>query len=374
MYLESQTIDENRESLEHLPNWDGSNYNLHLLFPTLMRNYVNEYRLFVTIFGVVPNKITEKMIDIEKARQWFLKNYGSQVVDSFFNKVPINESKEAVFDDCIYVLSPDFMVYFDTQQETVRYLFKKTKTDFVNDLVAKINLFRIDETNLESKIYLLVSKKYGLDIEGFTLNKPSLELVDNYNEDFLHVHETIVGRLSKQNDKGMVLLHGKPGTGKTTYIRYLTSLIGKKVIFLPPNMTDQITNPGLISLLIENPNSVLVIEDAEEVILERTQHGTAGVSALLNLTDGLLAECLHVQIICSFNTELAKIDSALLRKGRLIASYRFEPLAAEKAQNLSAKLGFNSHIAEPMRLTDVYNQNETSTHYKPKNSIGFLTN
>jgi energy-coupling factor transporter ATP-binding protein EcfA2 len=198
-----------------------------------------------------------------------------------------------------------------------------------------------------------------------------MELADNYNSDFMQVHETIVGRLKKHNDKGLVLLHGKPGTGKTTYIRYLIGLVEKKVIFLPPNMTNQITNPALITLLIENPNSVLVIEDAEEVILERSQHGSTAVSALLNLTDGFLAECLHVQIICSFNTNLSKIDKALLRKGRLIASYEFKELEIEKAQKLSDNLGRTNIISEPMVITDIYNQAEDTYNIESKVKIGF---
>ena len=44
----------------------------------------------------------------------------------------------------------------------------------------------------------------------------------------LEVHQTIVNRLSKKNDKGIVLLHGKSGTGKTFYIRYLISTLNKK--------------------------------------------------------------------------------------------------------------------------------------------------
>ena len=43
------------------------------------------------------------------------------------------------------------------------------------------------------------------------------------------------------------------------------------------------------------------------------------MSDLLNISDGLLADFLHVQVICTFNHPLSMVDSALLRKGRLIA-------------------------------------------------------
>jgi ATP-dependent 26S proteasome regulatory subunit len=170
----------------------------------------------------------------------------------------------------------------------------------------------------------------------------------------------------------LVVLHGKPGTGKTSYIRYLIASVKKNVIFLPPNMASAVTNPELISILVDHPNSILVIEDAENIVIDRERNGNSPVSALLNISDGLLADSLSVQIICSFNTDISKIDGALMRKGRLIAKYEFAELQTEKAQKLSNKLGFKSTISEPMTLTAIYNQEEKDFS-EPKNRkpIGF---
>lgn len=118
------------------------------------------------------------------------------------------------------------------------------------------------------------------------------------------------------------------------------------------------TNPDLITVLIENPNSIFVIEDAENIVVDRERNGASPVSALLNISDGLLSDCLNIQIICSFNTDISKVDSALLRRGRLIAQYEFKALEVTKAQALSYKLGFDSIINRPMTLTEIYNQEE----------------
>ena len=91
----------------------------------------------------------------------------------------------------------------------------------------------------------------------------------------------------------------------------------------------------------------------------------------MNLSDGLLSDCLNIQVICSFNTPLQNIDTALLRKGRLIARYEFDKLSVAKAQKLSDHIGKGTVIAEPMSVSDVYNQEE-KTFSKAKKKIGFV--
>jgi hypothetical protein len=136
-------------------------------------------------------------------------------------------------------------------------------------------------------------------------------------------------------------------------------------------MAATITNPGLMPILLNNPNSIFVIEDAEDIIIDRNKQGSSSVSALLNLTDGLLSDCLNIQIICSFNTDLSQVDNALLRKGRLIAQYEFKELETQKAQRLSDKLGFSSKITAPMTLTAIYNQTEKDFQPIARRPIGF---
>ena len=107
-------------------------------------------------------------------------------------------------------------------------------------------------------------------------------------------------------------------------------------------------------------------------MVDREENGDSPVSALLNISDGLLSDCLNIQVICSFNTDISKIDNALMRKGRLIAKYEFKELDLAKAQALSTKLGFNTTINSSMTLTDIYNQEEMDFQQGKKvNTIGF---
>jgi len=78
------------------------------------------------------------------------------------------------------------------------------------------------------------------------------------------------------------------------------------------------------------------------------------------------------QIICSFNTDVSKIDKALLRKGRLIAKYDFRDLSVAKANALSKKLGSQTTFSSATPLTAIYNADEKEcTPIKNYHTIGF---
>jgi len=126
-----------------------------------------------------------------------------------------------------------------------------------------------------------------------------------------------------------------------------------------------------MDLLIDNPDSVLVIEDAENIIMDRKHSSGSSVSNLLNISDGLMADFLNIQLICTFNNSLTLVDEALLRKGRLIAKYEFGKLAVSQSQRLSNHLGFDTVITKPMTIAEIANQHEKQQSAPRMEVIGF---
>ncbi len=238
---------------------------------------------------------------------------------------------------------------------------------------AMLNEFKTKkaaEKETDYEINIITLSGNSLDLKTLAIKPTNLDIDLYYNDDFKPVHATIKERLAKENDKGIVLLHGLPGTGKTTYLRYLIGNM-KKVMFVSPGVAGNLMNPEFMDLLLDNPNAILVIEDAENIIMDRRYSSQSSVSNLLNISDGLLSDCLNVQIICTFNSELSMVDSALLRKGRLIAKYEFGKLHVSKAKKLSQHLGLLKEVNKPMTLAEITNPEDT--HYEtPKvNVIGF---
>ncbi|HPT71870.1 MAG TPA: AAA family ATPase [Candidatus Cloacimonadota bacterium] len=376
--LISNTMNSTTINLNHLQSKSfelektSSKINLGDVFAERNGSYLNEFNLFLAHFNSIPNFIHEINIDCKKANKWFIESYKLELKELYYDKRYFNGSKTAEYDDVFYFLYDDLIVNFDTNQSRVRFLFRKTDASKVESIITGLKKFKENKSKRKPEISILYNSRFGITTKTLQILKPKLNLEQNYNDDFAEVHQIIVKRLSKKNDKGIVLLHGKSGTGKTFYIRHLISTLNKNVIFLPPNMAASITNPDLISILIDNPNSIFVIEDAENIVIDREKEGHSPVTALLNISDGLLSDCLNIQVICSFNTDLSRIDSALLRKGRLIANYEFKELMPEKAQMLSQKLGFSGNISSPMTLTAIYNQDEKEfSQMKKRNPIGF---
>lgn len=335
-------------------------------------NYIREFNLYMGFYNIVPNLITIHRINCRTAHSWFLDRFTSEINETYYNKHFFRDSNSIEFDDIFHFLEQDMMIYFSTSSDVVHFMFRNTEMLKVNELIAGIKKFKNRRSRNQPKISLLVTTENGIEIKQLKINRTKLNILDNYNDDFSEIHQTILKRLSKKNDKGLVLLHGKPGTGKTSYIRHLVSRLNKDLIFLPPNMAISITDPAFLGIMIDHPNTIIVIEDAENIVIDREKNGNSPVSALLNISDGLLADCLNIQIICSFNTDISKVDSALMRKGRMIANYEFKPLEINKARQLSNKLGFDTIITEPMTLAAIYNQAQQNFEVKKSfKSIGF---
>jgi hypothetical protein len=336
--------------------------------------YIQPYELFYSLTGKLPNKMMFTKIKKQDLLDELKEKYSFSENNSLQSEKFNHEDGKLNPLSCFFTFEGEVCLYFNPgvhgPEPFVEILYHNKNAIFTEllEMVKK----HYDAPKKKNQIHLFQKQDYGgVYLNSFDINNTDISLSENYNDDFSTIHEIIEKKLNTMDDKGLVLLYGPPGTGKTSYIRYLTSVTEKRIIYLTPDLAPEIASPNFLSLLTEYPNSILVIEDAENVIEDRKGGGNAAMSNLLNLTDGLLADCLKIQVICSFNTSITKIDKALLRKGRLIAQYEFKPLAQEKAKALSKKLGFANPIEKEMTLAEIYNQDDLEFKNEEKKRIGF---
>jgi hypothetical protein len=320
------------------------------------RRFLDSKALYLYCFNALPSVHHIGNINGEKAYKHFKEAFAALLKSEHQIRCYDKKRKVYEFDETILILNNNTLVVFD--EGWCELLHEGTNEAWIAEFTRAMTRFKIRERHKPLEINLIVSASYGFDLRSMEIKRTRLNLDLFYEDEFRKVDEVIQQRLRKKEDKGIVLLHGLPGTGKTTYLRYLIGRIKKRVLFLSPNIAHNLMNPEFIELLVDNPNTVLIIEDAENIIMDRRTTGSSSVSNLLNISDGLLADFLNVQLICTFNSPLTMVDSALMRKGRLIAKYEFGKLSVAKAQRLSDHLGFDTVITRPMTIAEVANQHE----------------
>lgn len=331
--------------------------------------YLSTKNLFLNCFNQLPQVMYISAIDGEKAFNIFKEQYKNQIRSVHEERYYKAIKRKGGFNKALIILSTNCILEFD--DDCCEILHDGSDAVFIDTLRAEIAKIKQPQRRQPFEINLIIHSRGSFDLKAMEVKKTNLNLDLYYEDDFKPVDEVIRKQLSKKNNKGIVLLHGLPGTGKTTYLRYLIGRIKKRVLFLSPDAASHLMAPEFMQLLIDNPNTVIVIEDAENVIMDRRMNNSSSVSNLLNISDGLLADFLNVQLICTFNSALSTIDSALLREGRLIAQYEFGKLSAEKGQRLSDKLGYDRLIANPMTIAEITNQQEKVVVKRARPVLGF---
>ncbi|PZM85774.1 ATPase [Candidatus Gracilibacteria bacterium] len=301
------------------------------------------------------SKDKNKIIEAEKC--YFHKKYEIFIV---ITSDLSNDSDKELYEDGVFRVKN---IYYDNSDLKHKENFQKFFDKYLEKYISP-----------NSKISLLVREYDNITLNEYKIFPKKIDFETMYNDDFLDVSKHIVSEL-KNSSKGIVLLHGLPGSGKTNYIKWLTGEISnKKFIFVPTTMISSLTEPSFINFFIENKNSILVFEDCENYISERSSGNpyTDVVSTILNLADGILSDVVECQIICTFNANIGKIDKALLRKGRLIAEYCFKEIEIEKVNKYFKSQKSKQKTDKPLLLTEMMNLEKNHfTEKEEKKKIGF---
>ena len=339
----------------------------------LIRITEHEYRLgghfHILKTGRMPNRIAIRDYDksrcehlLEKIREeyeWEKENYVREERHT--------EDGKIIF---YHLLHLDSGITLHKSNGTMVLLFDAASDKGILDEIKELVYSIKTGKNTRQNIGIIISRGPGLSVQTFEYTLPETSVIEYLDADLQEFHQKMTRQLEAKNGSGLYLMYGEPGTGKTTFIKDVLSRTTKQALFISPFFTENLTAPNLISLLMDYPDSILVIEDAETVLMERKADNSSAVSNLLNLTDGFLADFLNLKIICTFNTELNNIDKALLRDGRLKGMHEFTKVQPEKAKDIAGALGRDIDPDGPMTLAEICAENGAANEFEPS-KIGF---
>jgi hypothetical protein len=334
------------------------------LSPFDFQGDINAGQIFFSRFEQIPHTFEMYEVDIKKIREWLEANFSDAIIGRHKREKYSEKDGEEML-STIYVFKDEIVLEIAANMMQMTYGDgAKLKEELLEGIKAFVN-------KEKSGISMIVQSKMGLMPKDLEIKKQDVDLSLHYNDGFDAVDEQLKRELSDENGSGLYLLYGAPGTGKSSYIKYLIHQVNKRMVFLPPKVALNLDDFALTDFLLDNRNIILVIEDAEELLKADNNARTSAISMLLNLTDGILGDGLGIKIIATFNTELHQIDPALMRKGRLKLMYEFNKLNIPKSKTLLSHLGVEKEVQNPMNLSEIYYLEEHQYQLNNGNGIGF---
>lgn len=313
--------------------------------------------LFIKMFDEIPHSVStldnedDTEIDREEDYRNALKTLETKYKDECISCNIFGE-KLLIFDGLI-ISSDDVSIYGVSKIPEL--------PKFVTD-----NIVYSEPDKFKTMSYV-TSSGNGFNTMQMKVTEMNCDLNLNYNADLPYDK---LEEFVSSNESGLVILFGNVGTGKTSVLRHLIYNTSANFIFLDSSCFNYITDASFIRLLANNKDSVVVLEDSEELLRDRVASGNSRLSALLNLSDGILGDSLNLKFICTFNADLKFIDKAVTRKGRLKLKYEFKALTADKTQLLAKSLGKDIPEGMSLPLCEIYNYGEDNG-VQAKRSVGF---
>ncbi len=322
-------------------------------------NYdLQDYLILFDKFGQRPNKVVIHEIFSGGIFEEIIKGYNQTTVTELIpveseyvtNEKVLVEIKETIW--CSYVRIDKQHDSFVINNVIFFYKEESDKLE-IDELIQKICECVVDyETESSNKFNTLTISNAQLDIEPIYINVDDIKIDDRYNTDTLKSINKLSKKI-KKTSKGLTILHGDRGTGKTVMSKWISSEIDRLSIYIPNNMVDiTINNPDFKNFLKKFEKLLLIIDDCE---LFHNQFSKVNLftNNILQLIDGYLADSLNIHIMLIFNGDLDDIDENLIDSNNLIDIIEFSELDNDISTDLSKSLGFNRKYKDSTRLIDV---------------------
>ena len=338
---------------------------------------INDFLYCWNQFGSRPNKIT-------LYNTYSTKSFNNLIIgtsENRFTEVMPSDDFNVVNEKILIKISDDIFISYLTMDKDcensiineIAFFYKDYDSNFekVQEVIDQLSVCLIDFTE-ESERYKLNTislTQNGLEIEPVEMNSIDIENFDiYYSGKTMKALDKAIKTIKKSN-KGLTILYGERGTGKTSTINYITSKLESIVIFIPNNMVENtINNPEFRKFLKKHSKPVIVIDDSEMFFNEAFARSNIFVNNLLQMVDGFLSDSIEVNVITIFNVDdESEIDHSLIDCNNLIDVVKFEELSEDESNDLSKHLGQEKKYKNKNRLVDIIKKRKN----KASKEIGF---
>ena len=184
----------------------------------------------------------------------------------------------------------------------------KSYADFFNTIDNNINNTQneSDEDYIEN-VFTISLVEEGISLVPFLNINVSDKNIDLfYNDDVNQKRLKLINDINSYN-KGLHIIYGERGTGKTSLLRNIAGSVNKDVIYVPINMVEAIVNnPDFRTFISKTPNSVLVLDDCEN-FFSNLPNLSIFTNCILQLIDGFQSDEFSINCILVANAK--KSDS-----------------------------------------------------------------
>src|SRR5690606_7460144 len=124
------------------------------------------------------------------------------------------------------------MIYIEYDRELIiqidesegRIIYDTANECYARELLGAMAQFVQKPRRSAACIYVVVDAGAGIELQRVPCPPRKVLLKTHYNDDLLRLHPQILRTLRMKGRSGLYLLHGRPGAGKSSYIRSLLPL------------------------------------------------------------------------------------------------------------------------------------------------------